>query len=170
MAKIFKALVGINKKLGKNAKFQDVVDKATIQEAEQTASKLQIFFQQAIADDFKELKRVVERLKPHNISNREYNKIYDLSFSLKSRAGNAGLALVSKVANSLYLFCDTLLDSNFPIDGYDVVKVHFHAIEQILTAKFDSENTEKALRLLNGLETLRNKVIEDARPKEEETA
>ena len=167
MAKIFKKLAGINKKLGKNAKFSEVVDPKKIQEAEATASRLQTFFMQAIADDFKEFRRVLERMKANNVTNREYNKIYDLSFSIKSRAGNAGIALASKVSNSLYRFCDTVLTSNFPINGYDVIKVHFHALEQIFTAKFDIENTQKSLQLLQGLETLCEKVIKDANPNPE---
>ncbi len=166
--KIFKALAGINKKLGKGAKFNDVIDSSKIAEAEKTASRLQVFFQQALADDFKELKRTFEKLKPHNISNREYNKVYDLAFSIKSRAGNAGIALASKVANSLYQFCDSVLTSSYDIEGYDVIRVHYHALEQIFTAKFDTEDTKKSLQLLNALQTLCEKVVKDANPEPEE--
>ena len=170
MVKIFEALTGINKKLGKT-KFSDVVDSKKIEEAEKVASRLEVFFQQAIADDFSELKRLFEKLRPGRITNKEYNRISDIAFSIKSRAGNAGIELASKVARSLYQFCDIVMESRFPIDGYNVIRVHYNAIEQIFSAQFDTDSQEKSIKLLTGLEALCKKVITDANPdKEEEPA
>lgn len=156
VAKIIDKILSLHKKIGK-AKFNEIVPPKKIEAAKKVESRMVTAFKEAVADDFKVMQRIYEKLTAENITKRDYAKINDIAFKIKSRAGNAGHMVASKIANSLFVFADFVTSTEAEVKGYDVVRMHFVALGDILSGKFDASNDALADKLVKGLEALCDK-------------
>ena len=150
---------GINKKLGKY-KFDESFEPAAIQRAEKVMVQNTQTFKEAVLGDFEMLKTAFQSTNSQQINSIDYRKIYALSFSIKSRAGNAGFKIASEVANSLYQFCDIASKNQMP-EGYDVIRLHFNSLDEIFSGKFNESDTEKAEKLTSGLAAIAAKALKN---------
>ena len=139
--------LGFNKKL-KNAKFDNVFDKTTIQNAEKVVERSKDSFLKATLEDFEALKQGVLNLASTSDPSL-VDVIQNKAFSVKSRAATGGYPLASDVAKSLFEFCEKLDETK-----YNVIKLHIAALEEIFSGKFDAKDKEKSEKLLNGLHQL----------------
>lgn len=154
---IFHGESTIHKKLG-NLKFDQIFDSGKISGAERVLKQNEMVFSAATKDDFAELKKVFEEITDEKIDSETYNKIFALSFSIKSRAATGGLEIASQIANSLYKFCEKATTS-LPKDGYTILRLHFSALNDVFSNKFPVHDTHKCNKLVSGLEAVANKYI-----------
>ena len=156
--RILKPELSIHKKLGK-VKFDQVYDKAAIARAEKVVADKAPLFNKKTLKDFAALKKLHNKaINESRIDGKTYNKIAEVAFSIKSRAGTGGFPLASEVANSLYKFCEDAA-KNPPRDAGTALKLHVDALEEIFENKFAVNDSQKGKKLIKGLEAISRKFL-----------
>lgn len=121
-----------------------------------------------IEEDYRKLTFAMKPLRKNRVKEEDYVSIAKIVVNIESRAGNAGNTLLAQVAGSFYKFCNSMAMAGSNIDGFDVVRLHFAALEEIINGKFDVNDKEKSEHLTHGLEALSQKVtaaVEASQPK-----
>ena len=147
--KFLRPETSINHKLGK-IKFEEAFDALVITKAENAIAKHKNSFDAEIRAQFNEVLADFLMNYSNQLSVTDYHNISEAMFSIKSRAGLAGLNIISEVANSLYKFAEKAADI-LPSNGYMVVKLHLDAMIEVFENKFPKDNDLAANRLMNGL-------------------
>lgn len=155
--KIIEPELSIHKKLGK-IKFDQMFDTAIITRAEKIVIQSELLFKDETAKDFEYLKKSFSVLDETDISAADYEKLSETAFSIKSRAATGGYPLASEVANSLYKFCDSA-SIVLPKDGYKVLKLHIDSLKQVFDGSFQTNDSLKCQKLVNGLEEVSEKLL-----------
>jgi hypothetical protein len=88
------------------------------------------------------------------------NKLVKSAFSVKSIAGLCSYPLVSALAKSLYLFCETRKDdAKLTKQEIDIISWHDNAISAILAKQLKEDNNEFGKGLLIELEKIKSTFI-----------
>ncbi len=87
-------------------------------------------------------------------------EIISVAFSIKSKAGLCGYPLVSALAKSLHLFCETQADGTKLLkQQLDIILWHREAIRAVLSNKLKDKNSEFAKALLVELEKIKTNFL-----------
>ncbi len=147
--------LAIQKKLG-SIGMSKVFDIKTLQQAENIVTDSTDIFREETLRDFNQLQQRFESVDKVSVTVRDYSRISETAFSLKSRAKTGGFPLVSDIANILYQYCDKAAETR-PAQGYKVLEMHFNAIREVIEGKFDATNGEKTSKLIGGLNQIARK-------------
>jgi len=82
-------------------------------------------------------------------------KIIDVSFAIKSKAGQSGYDLVSALAKSLHLFCEGMPNTHSETSALKIIIWHMKSIRQLLAANMRGIGGSVGTAIMTEMEKLK---------------
>lgn len=115
-----------------------------------------------IGDEIEKIYAIKSRVKnPESFSNDIYDDIIKSAFSIKSSASICGYPILTSIAKSLYLFCESKKDKVIDEKAMDIILWHITSMKIVLDRRAKGNAGKFYGELSDLLEEIKTKFITD---------
>lgn len=157
---VYKPDLSLKKKIG-NIDLSQALDEAVIKKAEKVVEDSSDKILNEVTNEVTAIKKHIKSIQEKGIfSPDEKSQIVATAFSVKSKAGLCHYTLISELAKSLYLFCETRKDNvKLTKQEVDIISWHGDAISAILSRQIKVSDDDFGRELLSELEKIKASFI-----------
>jgi hypothetical protein len=155
-ASIYKPDLSLKRKLG-NVDISKLIDEDVVKKVEQVMESSADKILTEVSGEIANINRYISIVKDKGqFSVICKSELVAAAFSVKSKAGICGYPLISALAKSLYLFCETRKDNEkLTKQELDIISWHGEAISAILAKQLKEDDNDFARELQSELEKIK---------------